>query len=61
MICALFMEKDQALLKHIRDAIALITTYTSDFDRAKFLLAEHKLIQDGVVRELESCLEYRGT
>jgi uncharacterized protein with HEPN domain len=45
------MEKDKLYVKHILDAINLIEGYVKDINYEKFL--ENKLIQDGVVRELE--------
>ncbi|MDP3730911.1 MAG: DUF86 domain-containing protein [bacterium] len=45
--------KDEVLVKHIRDAIATIETYTKDISREDFLKPENKLLQDGVVHEFE--------
>lgn len=48
------MEKDsQVFIIHILDAVATIEKYTEGFDREKFLDKENRLVQDGVIRELE--------
>lgn len=45
------MEKDKLYLKHILDAANTIENYVHGLSLEDFLL--NKLIQDGVVRELE--------
>lgn len=48
------MEKDsQVFIAHILDAIVAVEKYTEGFDREKFLDKENRLVQDGVIRELE--------
>lgn len=46
------MQKDYKIyLLHIRDAIKTVEDFTKGFDRERFL--ENKLVQDGVIRNLE--------
>lgn len=45
------MEKDNLYIKHILDAIAVIEKYLKDVNFESFM--KNKLIQDGVIRELE--------
>jgi uncharacterized protein with HEPN domain len=45
------MEKDKAYIKHIYDAILTIETFTDGLTFEEFV--DDKLVQDGVVRELE--------
>ena len=45
------MEKDRLYIKHILDAILAIDQFTMNVELEGFL--ENKLLQDGVVRELE--------
>ncbi len=45
------MERDEVYLKHILDAIVIIEDYVRDVNFGEFL--NNKLLQDGVVRELE--------
>ena len=45
------MEKDRLYIKHILDAILAIDQFTMNVEFEGFL--ENKLLQDGVVRELE--------
>lgn len=45
------MEKDSAYLKHIRDAIAAIETYTGGMEYVSF--TQTRLVQDGVIRQTE--------
>ena|SRR3989344_4513486 len=45
------MEKDKLYIKHILDAISTIDQFTKNIEFEGFV--ENKLLQDGVVRELE--------
>lgn len=45
------MEKDEVYLRHILDAIVIIEGYVRNVNRDAFL--DNKLLQDGIVRELE--------
>ncbi len=47
------MVKDNAYIKHTLEAIATIEEFTHGLDRKKFLNKKNKLIQDGVMRELQ--------
>jgi len=45
------MKKDTVYLKHIRDSLLTIETFTDGLIYEEFL--EDKLVQNGVIRELE--------
>ena len=47
------MGKDSVYLKHILDAINVIEEYIKGIDFEEFQEHKNKLIQDGVIRELE--------
>jgi len=51
MILKFFMEKDNLYIQHILDAISTIESYIVSVGHDAFL--ENKLLQDGIVRELE--------
>ena len=45
------MEQDKLYIRHILDAISIIEEYIQNFDFKMFL--KNKLVQDGIIRELE--------
>jgi len=45
------MEQDRLYIQHILDAISTIEGYIQNFDFEMFL--KNKLVQDGIIRELE--------
>jgi len=47
------MEKDSIYLKHTLDAIAVVEGYVEGIDSISFQEHKNKLIQDGVIREIE--------
>ncbi|OGZ09562.1 MAG: hypothetical protein A3D67_04495 [Candidatus Lloydbacteria bacterium RIFCSPHIGHO2_02_FULL_51_22] len=47
------MERDEAYIRHILDAITAIEKYTKDIPKEQFLDKRNQMMQDAVIRELE--------
>lgn len=47
------MERDEAFLKHILDAIDSIEAYTKGMSKEEFIKKENRMAQDAVIREFE--------
>lgn len=47
------MERDEAYIRHILDAIAAVENYTKGLSKEEFLNKNNRMMQDAVIRELE--------